>query len=51
MEREQARNRARRLVLRMEDSFQDAIVTGWEPLEGSFNLPDPNDEHVARPQQ
>ncbi len=27
--------------------FQDAEVTGWEPLEGTFGLPDPQDEHVA----
>ncbi|WP_455834148.1 hypothetical protein [Pseudarthrobacter siccitolerans] len=27
-------------------SFQDSIVTGWEGLERTYGLPDPNDEHV-----
>jgi hypothetical protein len=27
--------------------FDDAMVVGWESLEGSFNLPDPDDEHVV----
>ncbi len=30
----------------MRIHFDDALVTGWEPLEGSFGLPDINDEHV-----
>lgn len=28
-------------------AFSDAEVTGWEPLEGSYGLPDPDDEHVV----
>jgi hypothetical protein len=23
------------------------MITGWEPLDGSFGLPDPDDEHVV----
>jgi hypothetical protein len=30
----------------MRAHFDDALVTGWEPLEGAFGLPDPGDEHV-----
>lgn len=39
--------RTERLVGRMQAAFDDAIVTGWESLEGTFNLPDPGDEHVV----
>ncbi len=42
----QAEQRARRLVARMEAAFRGATVLGWEPLEGSFGLPDKDDEHV-----
>lgn len=35
------------LIDRMRSAFDDAIVTGWEPLEGTFDLPDPDDEHVV----
>lgn len=42
-----AEHRAAFLRGRMEQGFPDAIVTGFEPLEGSFGLPDPNDEHVV----
>jgi hypothetical protein len=38
---------AERLILKMREGFDDALVLGWEPLEGSFGLPDPTDEHVV----
>ncbi|NLE79303.1 MAG: PIN domain-containing protein [Rhodococcus sp.] len=38
---------AARLVGRMRAAFDDAVVTGWEPLDGSYGLPDPDDEHVV----
>lgn len=37
---------AERLVDRMRANFADALVTGWEPLDGTFGLPDCDDEHV-----
>jgi predicted nucleic acid-binding protein len=37
---------ADRLLDNMHDHFDDALVAGWEPLEGTFGLPDPDDEHV-----
>jgi predicted nucleic acid-binding protein len=43
----QAEARARKLIEQMRAGFDDAEVEGWEPLEGSFDLPDPDDEHVA----
>jgi predicted nucleic acid-binding protein len=42
-----ADQRAHRLIEQMQTSFDDAEVIGWEPLEGTFGLPDPDDEHVA----
>lgn len=42
-----ARARAARLVGQMRTAFTDAAVTGWEPLDGSYGLPDPDDEHVV----
>ena len=42
-----AEDRAARLVERMRLAFDDSCVTGWERLEGSYGLPDPNDEHVV----
>lgn len=44
---EEAAHRARHLMGQMKEHFADAVVTGWEPLEGTFGLPDPNDEHVV----
>lgn len=38
---------AEHLVDRMRQSFGDAIVVGWESMVGTFDLPDPDDEHVA----
>lgn len=43
----QARGAAERLVAQMEWAFDDASVTGWQPLVGSYGLPDPDDEHVV----
>ncbi|TFB51062.1 PIN domain-containing protein [Cryobacterium tagatosivorans] len=41
-----ARDRATHLVSAMRTAFPDAENVGWEPLEGTFGLPDPDDEHV-----
>jgi hypothetical protein len=35
------------LVREMSRAFDDALVVGWEPLDGSYGHPDPNDEHVV----
>lgn len=43
---EDARKRAQHLVRQMRSAFDDAEITGWEGLEGSYGLPDPDDEHV-----
>ena len=42
-----AERRAHHLLEQMRRAFDDALVGGWEPLDGSFGLPDPNDEHVV----
>jgi len=31
----------------MNDTFEDALVEGWEPLEATISLPDPDDRHVV----
>lgn len=41
-----AEERAARLIATMRSEFEDAEVSGWEPLAGTYGLPDPNDEHV-----
>lgn len=38
---------AHRLIDQMSQAFDDALVTDWEALEGSYHLPDPDDEHVV----
>lgn len=38
---------ARRLIDQMSKAFDDALITGWESLEGTYGLPDPDDEHVV----
>lgn len=43
---EQATARAKRLTTHMQAAFDDALVEGWEPHEGTFGLTDPDDEHV-----
>lgn len=35
------------LIHQMSSAFDDAMVLGWEPLEGRYGLPDPGDEHVV----
>ncbi|MFT4188364.1 MAG: PIN domain-containing protein [Aeromicrobium sp.] len=44
---ERAAARAEHLIGQMRRHFDDALVTGWEPLEGSFGLKDVDDEHVV----
>lgn len=43
----EAESRAQRLTAQMQHAFDDALVEGWEPHEGTFALPDPDDEHVV----
>jgi hypothetical protein len=42
-----ADKRSQRLVDHMNEAFDDAIVMNWESLEGTFGLPDVDDEHVV----
>lgn len=42
-----AEQRSQRLVNQMSREFDGAIVANWEALEGTFGLPDIDDEHVA----
>ncbi|WP_277454755.1 PIN domain-containing protein [Janibacter sp. DB-40] len=44
---EEAETSAKRLIHQMSSAFDDALVTGWESLEGTYGLPDPDDEHVV----
>ncbi len=46
-EPEQARDAAQWLIEQMRRAFDDACVAGWEPLVGSYRLPDPDDEHLV----
>lgn len=43
---DEAERSAERLIGQMSTAFDDALVTDWEPLEGTYGLPDPDDEHV-----
>lgn len=36
-----------RLLQQMESAFPDAVVTGWEQVIGTIDLPDSNDRHVV----
>jgi hypothetical protein len=47
VEEGEATQRARRLVEQMRSAFDDAEVQGWEGLEGTYDLPDSDDEHVV----
>lgn len=42
----EALSRARRLIAMMERAFPSASAQGWESREGSYGLPDRDDEHV-----
>lgn len=42
-----AEERAERLIAQMREHFADSVVHGWEGLDGTFALPDPDDEHVV----
>jgi PIN domain len=42
-----AAGRARHLLDQMSSAFDDALVENWELLDGTFGLPDPDDEHVV----
>ena len=44
---EPAQRAAQWLLSQMQGAFDDACVTGWEPLVGSYGLPDPDDEHLV----
>jgi predicted nucleic acid-binding protein len=43
---DKAITRAQFLVQQMRSAFDDAVIQGWEGLEGTYGLPDPDDEHV-----
>ncbi|MBD2761932.1 PIN domain-containing protein [Kocuria sp. cx-116] len=43
----EAQASAQRLIDQMSTAFDDALVTDWESLEGTYGLPDPDDEHVV----
>lgn len=42
-----ATSRASRLVSHMRTAFADAETSGWEALDGTYGLPDTDDEHVV----
>jgi predicted nucleic acid-binding protein len=42
----EAERRSAHLIEQMRTHFDDAEVRNWEPYEGTFGLPDPDDEHV-----
>jgi len=44
---DEASQRSQRLITQMRRAFNDAEVEGWEALEGTFGLPDEDDEHVV----
>lgn len=44
---QQATAAAQHLVTSMSEAFDDACVVGWEALDGTYRLPDPDDEHLV----
>lgn len=46
-EESEAARRASHLIEQMRRSFNDAEVKGWEGLEGTYGLPDLDDEHLV----
>lgn len=42
-----AERRAAHLIRQMRLAFDDAEIAGWEGLDGTYGLPDPDDEHVV----
>ena len=40
-------DRAAHLIQQMRQAFDHAEITGWEGLDGTYGLPDPDDEHVV----
>lgn len=42
----QAEEKADHLIAQMRTHFPDSSIHGWERLEGTFGLSDPDDEHV-----
>lgn len=46
-EPDEAAKRAQHLVEQIRQHFDDAEVGGWEGLEGTYGLPDPDDEHLV----
>ncbi|TWD81144.1 PIN domain-containing protein [Kribbella amoyensis] len=45
--RAEAERRAAYLIEQMRTHFDDAEVRNWQPHDGTFGLPDPDDEHVV----
>ena len=45
-DRPAATARGRFLIEQIRAAFDDAEIQGWEGLEGTYGLPDPDDEHV-----
>ena len=43
----EAERAVQRLIAQMSQAFDGALVTDWEPLEGTYGLPDLDDEHVV----
>lgn len=39
--------RLHKLLTNLKGSFDDSCISGWEILEGKYQLPDPRDEHVV----